>query len=151
MARGGPTDAGALRRTVLVISSALIGVAVVFVVIAALPSISRALGITEVRTTTRVSPKHESANTISRDAVDARSRELFPDTDDDDVAGSSELAVVRARTSVFATPGRQRMMTVEPGTAVLIVGEKAGYYRVVVMDEEKRQAGWIEKKSVRVR
>jgi len=138
-----------LRRLALTGATALIGVSVVFILIAALPSISRGLGLTDVRTVTRVVPKHESAKTISRDAVDARSRELFPDDDDPD--GASELAIVRAKTSVYATPGKQRLSTVNPGTAVLIIGEKGGYYRVVVLGEDKKQMGWVEKTSVRLR
>lgn len=138
-----------LRKTVLALASLLVGVAVVFIVIAALPSISRALGVTDVRTVTRISPKRESGGQISREAVDARSRELFPE--DDDADGASELALVRSKTSLYGTPGKQRMGTVDAGTPVLIVGEKAGYYRVVVLGNEKKQSGWIEKTSVRLR
>ncbi|MFO0617092.1 MAG: hypothetical protein U0414_31135 [Polyangiaceae bacterium] len=150
MERLAPMDPAVLRKSVLFLVSALGAAAVVFVVLAALPSIGRGLGMTDVRTTTRMSPKHESAKTISRDALDAPSRSLFPD-DDDDVAGASELAVVRARTSIFAQPGKQRVGMIEQGTAVLIVGEKGSYYRVIVMGEESRLPGWIDKKSVRVR
>lgn len=138
-----------LRKTVLVLASVLVGISVVFIVIAALPSISRALGMTDVRTVQRVSPRRESAGQISREAVDARSRELFPD--DDDADGASELALVRAKTSLYATPGKQRLGTVDAGTPVLIVGEKASYYRVIVLGDEKKQAGWVEKTSVRLR
>lgn len=139
-----------IRRAVLTLASVLIGVSVGFVVIAALPSISRGLGLTDIRTVTRVVPKHESAKTISRDAVDARSRELFLN-DDDDAEGASELALVRARTSVYATPGKQRIVTIDAGTAVLIIGERQSYYRVVVLGDEKKQMGWIDKSSVRLR
>lgn len=138
-----------LRRALLALVTGLIGASVAFVVIAALPSIGRGLGLTDVRTVTRVVPKRETGKTISRDAVDARSRELF--LDDDDSEGASELALVRARTSVYATPGKQRIVTIDPGTAVLIIGEKDSYYRVVVLGDEKKQMGWIDKSSVRLR
>lgn len=140
-----------IRRSALVVATGFVIVAVVFVVLAALPSLSRGLGLTDVRTVTRATPKHESANQISREAVDDRSRELFPSGDDDDTDGASELALVQVKSTLYATPGKQRLGAVNARTAVLIIGEKAGYYRVVVLGDEKQQTGWISKGSVRPR
>jgi hypothetical protein len=115
----------------------------------ALPSAARALGWTEVRTTSRSSPRSTSAEQAGLDAMHEKERSLLGDDDDDlDPTLTARAAIVRSKTQVFEVPGKAALGTLASGDIVRVIGERDGFYHVLYEDQGDAEIGWVKKSDL---
>lgn len=141
------------HRAFLALAYVTLAVAVGFVVTAALPSVTRALGWSEVRTVSRESPRNTSAGRAGMEALAEKERTLDLDEGDDVDSADTDgrAAFLRTKSVVYELPGKAPIGMLPAGTMVQVLGQRSEFVHVLYEDGGEGNIGWIRKSDLLVR